>query len=374
MINKKRLINLFMELVRIDSVSKEEREVADRIIREFTNLGFLIKEDSSSSKTGSTAGNLIIDIPGNNSYPRILLSAHMDRVEPGRGIEPVIDGEYIKSKGDTVLAGDDLIGVVAIIEALRILKENEIDHPPLKIIFTVAEEIGLLGAKHLDPAEVLECDLGFVFDVDGEIGTVVNRAPTQLKFNAKIKGKAAHAGINPKAGINAIKIVSLALSEMNLGQIDKETTANIGVIKGGKASNIVPEDVELEGEIRSHSDEKLAKQEKDMKNLLELSAKKYKGQVSFDIEKLYSSFAISKESGIIRLVEKSAGDLNLPFSLKDSGGGSDANIFNEIGLETLNLAVAMENVHSSEEQVKISNFYSLVNLILKIIENTKDNI
>ncbi|MFP4662150.1 MAG: M20/M25/M40 family metallo-hydrolase [Halanaerobiales bacterium] len=372
MINKKRLLNLFLELVQIDSVSKEERTLADRIIREFDRLDLVVREDDAGNHIGGNAGNLIIDIEGEQSMPRFLLSAHLDRVEPGRGIEPVIKDGYVLTKGDTVLAGDDLIGVAAIIEVVKVLKENKVKHRPMKIVFTVAEEIGLLGAGELDIKELENVDYGFVFDVDGAVGTVVHQAPTQLKFNAVINGKAAHAGIEPSKGVDAIKIASMAISNMNLGQVDDETTANIGVIKGGRASNIVPDMVELEGEIRSHSDKLLIKQQKDMQELIERSCSKYGGMVDYDIEEIYSGFAIPPESDIIKIVEIIIEELGLDFVLSKSGGGSDANIFNNTGLISLNLGVGMENVHSTEERVKIDNLNLVAEFILKLlIKETK---
>jgi len=356
-----------MEIVQIDSVSKEEREMVDRLINELKEMNLEVKEDNTADFINGNAGNIIFDIPADNNMPKVLLSAHLDRVEPGRGIEPIIKDGYIISKGDTVLAGDDLIGVAAIIEVIKVLRENNLKHRPIKVIFTVAEEIGLLGAKHLDPRELDSIDYGLVFDVDGDIGTVVHRAPSQIKFNAKIEGKSAHAGIEPAKGINAIKIASLAISNMKLGQIDEKTTANIGVIKGGRASNIVPDMVELEGEVRSHSDQSLEKQQNHMKDLIDRSCKKYKGMVKYDIEKVYSSFAIPNESDIIKFVENVINKLDLEYFLTSSGGGSDANIFNNIGLPTLNFGVGMENVHSTNERVKVENLYILTNLIFNLL-------
>lgn len=371
LLDKNRLIDFFLEIVQIDSISREERLLADRIIQELTKLGFRVKEDGTAVKINGNTGNLIIDFPGDDGQDTFLLSAHLDRVEPGRGIIPEIKGEYIYSKGDTVLAGDDLIGVAAIIEAVRVIKENNLRHRPFKIIFTVAEEVGLLGAKNLDSTELEDLDYGLVFDTDGDVGLIVNQAPTQLKFNANISGKAAHAGMNPAKGINAIKIASLAISNMKLGQIDEETTANIGVIKGGRASNIVPDMVELEGEIRSHSEERLKKQKEGMVEVIDRVCKQLKGEVSYDIERLYSNFAISKESDIINFIDNINTWLGIETFLTKSGGGSDANVFNKLGLATLNLGVGMENVHSTAERVKLKNLELLVKQILGIL-TTKD--
>lgn len=372
MIKENRLINLFMELVQIDSPSCGERKMADRLKKDLRDLGAIVYEDNTGEKINGNTGNLIAEFKGNSQFPVLLLSAHMDRVEPGKNIRPKIKDDYIVSNGKTILGADDIIGVAAIIETLKIIKEKNINHGDIIIVFSVAEEIGLQGAKHLDKKILDKADYGVVLDVDGDVGTVVYKAPTQIKINSTIKGKAAHAGINPVDGVNAIKIASKAISEIKLGQIDEETTANIGVIKGGRAINIVPEIVKLEGEIRSHSKEKLLRQTNHMKQSLEAAANHFKGEISFEINRLYTKFELNKESDIIKTVAKSIKELNYDLIFLVSGGGSDANIFNEKGLETVNLGVGMEFVHSTQERVSIENMINTTKLLLKIITNCRD--
>lgn len=366
-----RVIDLFLELVQIDSISLEEREMADRLIDELKSLGGEVYEDNTAEKIDGQAGNVVGYFKGNEDYLSILLSAHMDRVEPGKGIKPVIRGNYIYSSGDTVLGGDDIIGVSAILELIRRIKEEGIEHGNLKVVFSAAEELGLLGASGLDSGEISSLDIGIVLDVDGDVGTIVYKAPAQFKFNAVIKGKSAHAGMHPEDGINAIKISSKAISDIKLGQIDEETTANIGVINGGKAINIVPEIVELEGEVRSHSELKLEKQLKHMKKVINQAVEKYGGSVKYAIEKLYPGFELPLESDIIRLIQHSMQELRLPIKYMVSGGGSDANIFNRLGLPTVNLGVGMEKVHSNKETVCINNIIKLVELLIRVIKNSR---
>lgn len=371
-ISRDRLVGLFLELVQIDSVSREERKLADRIISWARDLAIDIKEDDTGSKIGGNAGNLIFGLPGNSSQAGVLLSAHLDRVEPGRGIKPVLKGEYIESSGDTVLGGDDLIGVAAIMEACRILQEKGLEHRPFKVVFSVAEEVGLQGAKNLALEELAGLKYGFVFDSDGEIGSIIHRAPTQIKYNLKVRGKAAHAGMEPERGINAIKMASALISNLRTGRLDEETTANIGVIKGGMATNIVPDLVELEGEVRSHSLEKIKDYLEEMEELIERVSRKYKGSIDCAIEHLYDGFAISPENDIINFIDQVNKEIGVATSLVTGGGGSDANIFNQRGLVTLNLGVGMEKVHSTEERVKIANLELLLLLILNIL-TIKDN-
>jgi tripeptide aminopeptidase len=371
MVKKDRLVEKFIQLVEIDSVSRQEREMADRLKEELENLGCEVYEDDAGEKIGGNAGNLIAKLPGDSSLPVVLLSAHMDRVEPGKGVKALLEDGYIMSKGETVLGGDDIIGVVAILETLRIIKQEE-QHPSIKVVFSVAEEGGLFGAKNLNQKACKDVYYGIVLDVDGEIGTVVNQAPSQNKFNAVITGEAAHAGMEPENGVNAIKIASHAISEMKLGQVNNETTANIGVIRGGIASNIVPDLVELEGEARSLNYKKLLKQTDEMKNITSKYVKKYGGEVEFDITQTYKNFKINRNSRIIKIVREAAEKLDLPFNLTSSGGGSDANIFNNKGIPTVNLGTGMEKVHSTDERVKIENMLKLTEYLISILNTVKE--
>jgi tripeptide aminopeptidase len=371
MVNKKRLLDLFLRLVQIDSISRKERKMADILTEELLKLKTRVWEDNSANIIGGEAGNVIAYIEGDKEYPYFLLSAHMDRVKPGIGIKPVIRDSYIYSQGKTVLAGDDLIGVSVILEVINLLRENKIPHGPIKIVFSVAEEIGLLGAKNLNKDELKGIDYGLVLDAEGEIGSIIYKAPSQLKFNVYIRGKAAHAGMNPDSGINAIKIASQAISNIKLGRIDEETTANIGVIKGGIAINIIPDLVVLEGEVRSHSESKLKEQIDAMKFIIDKAVNKYHGKVDFKIERLYSSYSLEKNNRFMNLISYCANELGIKMQYNISGGGSDANIFNNIGLPCLNLAVGMENVHTSEERVKIDNLVLIAEYLYLILKNSR---
>lgn len=374
-IKEKRLIQSFVELVQIDSISRQERKMTDKLKMKLKELGCDVKEDNAGSKIDGNSGNIIASFGGNikgeEEYPVLLFSAHIDRVEPGKGIKPKIENGYIYSEGETVLGADDLVGVACILETLKILKEENIPHGQLKIIFTVAEELGLEGAKNLNPDIFKGVDFGFVFDAEGSIGTIVYKGPFKAKFNAIIRGKSAHAGMEPECGVNAIKIASQAISTMKIGQIDEETTSNIGVIRGGVARNIVPDLVELEGEVRSQCENKLIEQIEHMKNIIRKFSFKYGGEVDFDIEQLYRGFALELESDIIKLLVKAIADNSFACNYQSSCGGSDANIFNEKGLPTANLSIGVENVHSVSESIEIASMVNLVKLNLSIIDNSK---
>ncbi|ACL69438.1 M20/M25/M40 family metallo-hydrolase [Halothermothrix orenii] len=370
-VNKDRIVKLFKELVQIDSISLEERLMVDRLTQELKDLGADVVEDETGKKIGGNAGNIIADFRGNKDVPSLVLSAHMDRVQPGKGIKPVIKGDYITSSGDTVLGGDDLVGVCAILETLRVLKEDNVSTGPLKIIFTVAEELGLQGGKYLHSSHLAEADFGVVLDADGDIGTIINRAPSQIKFNAIIKGRSAHAGMNPERGINAIKIASQAISSMRLGRINKYTTANIGVIKGGIATNVVPDMVVLEGEARSHHEMELNKQVEHMKGVIEKAVERYSGSAEFKLKKLYSSFSLEENKQPVKYVKEIGEKLGYNVNCIASGGGSDANIFNEKGLPTVNLGIGMENVHTREERVKIKSLVDITEYVTNLVTSAR---
>ncbi|MGH9903269.1 MAG: M20/M25/M40 family metallo-hydrolase, partial [Pyrinomonadaceae bacterium] len=259
MINQERIKNLLLELVRIDSVSRREREVAERVRAYCEELGAEVEIDDAGEKVGGNTGNVIARFRGTipDAEP-IMMSAHMDTVVPGEGVKPVVEGDIIRSDGTTVLGGDDKSGIAVILETIRCLKEQNIPHTDIEAVFSICEEVGLLGAKHVDVSR-LRSKYGLVFDSD-DPGFLFTKGPSADHMEFKIHGLESHAGVAPESGISAIRIAAEAIAGMKLGRIDEETTANIGVIEGGKATNIVTNLVTVRGEARSLSDEKLEAQ------------------------------------------------------------------------------------------------------------------
>ena len=225
--------------------------MADYLRQRFAKLGATLIEDNASEQIGSQSNNLIFRIPGSKLGKPLLLSAHMDTVGPAEGVEPILTDGVFRSAGNTILGADDKAGIAEIVEALEVLREQKIEHVPLEIAITVCEEVGLLGAKHLD-FSLLSAKRGVALDTTG-IAFVIHKAPAANRFTIQIIGQEAHAGVVPENGISSILIAARAISRMQLGRIDEETTANIGVIKGGQATNIIPRHTTLEGEVRSHN-------------------------------------------------------------------------------------------------------------------------
>src|ERR687889_489745 len=274
MINQERIKNLLLELVQIDSVSRKERQVAERIKQLCEEMGAQVEIDDAGEKVGGNSGNVIARFPGTlPGAETIMMSAHMDTVVPGEGVKPIVEGDIIRTDGTTVLGGDDKSGCAVIIETIRCLQEQSIPHAPIEAVFSICEEVGLLGAKHVDVSR-LKAKYGIVFDSD-DPGFLFTKGPSANHMEWKIYGLESHAGVAPEAGISAIKIAAEAISEMKLGRIDEETTANIGVIQGGEATNIITNFVILKGEARSLDDSKLEAQTAHMVKCLEDAAAKY---------------------------------------------------------------------------------------------------
>jgi tripeptide aminopeptidase len=375
LINHERLKNLLIELIKIDSLSRHEGNVARRLQRELTGLGAEVWIDDAGEKVGGDTGNLIAHFRGNapDATP-LLLSAHMDTVVPGEGIVPILDGDILHSDGRTVLGGDDKSGVAIICEVLRVIGENQIAHGDLDVVFTICEEAGLIGAKCLDVGK-LRARTGLVLDSDS-VGFLFTKAPAANRMEFHVRGLEAHAGICPEKGISAIKVAADGIAQMKLGRIDHETTANIGVIEGGMAVNIVANTVLIKGEARSHSREKLAQQTEHMLRCLENAAaahsvevdgKTFHASIEAKIEQDYDLMNVSDQTPIVKLVQAAAKRLNLEIKTQATGGGCDANIFNQKGLEVANLSTGMREIHTVKEWLDLKDLNLSARMVLEIV-------
>ncbi len=368
MINRQRLIKEFLHLVEIDSPSKCETAIAKYLKEKLRSLGCDVFEDDCGSKMGGSAGNIIGRKIGKSEQKNtIFFSAHMDTIESNFGMKPCIKEDIIYSDGTHILGGDDKGGIAAILEMLQVLQENNINHRPLEIVFTISEETGLDGAKNLDMG-LITSEYGYVLDVGGDIGTIVNKAAGRNRIEAVICGQAAHAGFEPEKGINAIQIAGKALAQMELGRIDDETTANIGRIEGGKVTNIIPDMVHLIGEARSCDKEKLCAQTNHMTHIIEKTSQENGAWCKVNIKNLYLPFAIEPHEAVILDAVESAHSIHINPILATSGGGSDANIFNQYNIPTANLSMGMEKAHTNEEYIKIGDLVKITQLLVAIAQ------
>ncbi|MFZ5968609.1 MAG: M20/M25/M40 family metallo-hydrolase [Bacillota bacterium] len=366
MINRDRIVSEFMKYVQIDSITKKEGNFAQFIIEELKSVGCEVFVDNAGEIVGSNTGNVIARLQGNIDKEPILFSCHMDTVTPGEGIKPIIKDSVIYSDGTTILGADNKAGIAALLEAVRLIQENQLEHGPVEMVFSVAEEDGLLGAKNLDYSKI-KAKKALVLDSSGNPGQIIIKGPAQDKVHVKIKGRPAHAGVAPEEGISAIQVAASAIGSMNLLRIDEETTANIGVIQGGQATNIVCPEVEIKAEARSLDNSKLDKQTAHMVECFREAAEAAGAHADIQTERMYRAFVIDEEDEIVKLVKNACARIGLETFAGKTGGGSDTNIFNENGIKAVNLGMGARKPHTLEEHIKIEDLVNTARLVLEII-------
>lgn len=370
MTNKERLIAEFMELVKVDSETKHESKIAKVLTEKFEALGVDVYEDNTTDQTNHGAGNLICTLKGTKeNIDPIYFTSHMDTVVPGIGVTPSIEGDRIVSDKTTILGADDKAGIAAMLEAIKVLKEQNIEHGTIEFVITVGEESGLVGARALDTSK-MTAKYGYALDSDMSVGNIIVAAPTQAKVRAMVKGKTAHAGVAPEKGVSAITIAAKAIAKMDLGRIDDETTANIGRFEGGSATNIVCDHVEILAEARSLEPSKMTKQAESMKEAFEKTAELMGGEADVEIDVVYPGFKFGDGDHVVELAKKAVEKIGRTPELKKSGGGSDANIIAGHGIPTINLAVGYEEIHTTNESMPIEELVKLSELVVAIIQET----
>lgn len=374
MINSARLTSEFMRQAAIDSPSYQEAGMAAYLKQRFEQLGATIEFDNAGALIGSNSNNLIARLPGTREGEPFLICVHMDTVSPAVNVQPVFDGGVFTSAGQTVLGADDKAGITELIEAIDVLQEQNIPYPPLEIAVTICEEQGLLGAKQLDFTR-FKAKQGVALDTTG-IDRVINRSPAANRFTIDIFGLEAHAGVCPEQGLSAIAIASKAIARMPLGRIDAETTANIGTISGGVATNIVPGKVSLRGEVRSHNLNKLREVTETIIRCVEEEVQKIsvnlgddikQSTMSFEIREDFPAMQIAEDAPIVQLIVTAGQALDRPQQICAAGGGSDASIFNGAGIAMVILGTGMEKVHTLDEQVSLSDLEKVSALLVEIL-------
>lgn len=371
-----RLAQVFTELCEISSPSRSESAVASYIKEVFTKLGAdSIYEDDSAAATGSDTGNLIITFNGNIAQRQpVVFACHMDTVIPADNIKVLRNGDLFTSAGNTVLGGDDKSGIAALIELFTLIREQNICHGKIELLFTTCEEIGLLGAKHLD-STALTSRHGIALD-SSTINSLITKAPSANQITITLHGLAAHAGLAPEQGINTLSIAAEAISHLEIGRHDEETTSNIGIIQGGKAINIVPDELLLVGEVRSHNRDSLQQRTTDICEAFEKAVANYhnphhnkRPSVDIKVECEYDAINIPQSSTFIQSIQNAGKSAGQEITLAATGGGSDANILNGYGIEMAILGTGMDKVHTIEEQIKLSDMLELTKTLYAIVAN-----
>ncbi|MYL19698.1 M20/M25/M40 family metallo-hydrolase [Halobacillus litoralis] len=367
-INKQRLLDEFLELVQIDSETTQEAEISKVLKQKFSDLGLEVLEDEAASVTGHGANNLICNLKGSKEgADTIYFTSHMDTVVPGNGVNPSIEDGYVVTDGTTILGADDKAGIAAILEGIRSLKENNVEHGDIQFVITVGEESGLVGAKALD-SSLLKAKYGYAIDSDGQVGNIVVAAPTQAKINAVVKGRTAHAGVAPEKGVSAITLASRAIAKMPLGRIDEETTANIGRFEGGQKTNIVCDHVEVLAEARSLDPAKMEEQVEKMKKAFYETAEEMGGEVDLDIQVMYPGYKQEAGDEVVEVARSAAKRIGRESELLRSGGGSDANVIAGHGVPTVNLSVGYEEIHTTNERIPVAELEKIAEFIAAIAE------
>ena len=374
-INLERLASVFTTLCEIDSPSKQEGRVAAHIQSILVEMGAEVSDDGSAQQTGSDCGNLSVRFPdGGLDKEPVFFNCHMDTVLPAIGVKVKREGDVFTSADDTVLGSDDKAGIAVLIEVMHTLQEKNIPHGPVEYVFTTCEEVGLMGAKALDPSAI-KAKIGYALDSSG-INRVIVGAPAANRITAKIKGVASHAGLSPEKGISAIHLAAKAIARLKLGKLDSESTANIGLIQGGTATNIIPESVVVHGEVRSHTLSKLEDYIQKIKDAFQEEIDNWidpenivEGEpyLDFRVIEEYPLMKLDKESAVIKRAEEAAAKLDADLDYVVAGGGSDANIFNNFGIQCAILSTGMDKVHSTQETIKLSDIALTADLVMAIV-------
>jgi tripeptide aminopeptidase len=377
MINFERMVGTVLDLVQLDSHSKEEGRVAEYLVRALREAGCEVSVDNAGEAVSGVIGNVIARLPGRRpGISPLLLSSHMDTVTPGHGVRPIREAERIRSDGTTILGGDDKSGLAIILEAVRCLHEHDaIVHGPLEIAFTICEEIGLLGAKHLDVSRLASRE-ALVLD-SSHATRLVTRAPYADRYTFRVHGREAHAGICPERGISAVRVAAEAIAAMPLGRIDPETTANLVIEDGPRPTNIIPNLCTIRGEARSLSEERLAETMQNIRNCLaeaaaravvNLDGEQHRAWIEEICEREYDGYHIPDDAPLVRLLMRAARSRGIPLETVTIGGGSDANVFNRKGLTAVNLGTGQRDVHTLWEWLDLADFRRAAEIVVASVQ------
>ncbi len=372
-VNQERLLELFKALITINAPAKQERECVDYVAQLLRQMGLEVEEDDAGTIIGGNAGNLIATFPGNEpGAPRIFLSAHFDTVEPTAGLKIIEEDGMIRTDGTTILGADDKGGMAPAIEAIRMLQESGEAHGDVVLLFSVAEEIGLLGAEALRIQD-LNLDFGYVLDTGPPVGTFVNRTATHDKLDVVIHGKPAHSGKDPEKGINAIQVLAEAVSNMKIGRIGPETTANLGVIEGGTATNVVCPFVKVYGEARSTNEAELDAQIDHMIQCFEAAASKWNTTVSIHHDRHYRSYFVPETEACVQIAQSASRKLGHDPVLRTTLGGSDANQYNAKGVPCIVVATGMDKIHTHQEEISVESLVETTRLVYALIREAAES-
>jgi tripeptide aminopeptidase len=365
------VLELLLELAALPTPPGEERAAADLVARYLRDLALHVDEDAAGALIGGDTGNLLARLePTEAGGVPILLCAHLDTVPPDGPIEPVVEDGVVRNAAGTILGADDKAAVAAmLVAAATILRENR-PHAGVELLFTPKEEVGLRGAYAFDHTR-LAARLGYVYDQAAPLGQVILGAPTQRSLSVRFHGRPAHAGMAPEEGRSAVAAAARAIAELRLGRLDEETTANVGLVSGGTARNVVPEWCSFEAEARSHDERKLAALVQEMLDSLAFAAQAEDCEVETSIEEAYRGYRFRADDLPVRLAAGALRRAGVEPTYALTGGAADANVFNERGLPCVNLANGMAEIHTPDEHVAVEDLETMVDVTLALVEEAR---
>ena len=360
MIDRDRLVATFVELAKIDSPSSEEEEIAQHLATALEELGLSVARDAYGNVIGTDG-----ELDGESEY--VLLSAHMDTVEPGRGIEPIVEGDRIRTNETTILGGDCKAGVAAVLEAIKSIKEDDVPHVPYQVAFTREEEIGLVGARNLD-FSMIDAKWAVVFDGEGPPSQITSSSPTYIGFEFEITGRAAHAGVEPEKGLSAIRLAAELITRLPQGRLDDETTFNVGTIEGGTVRNAVPENATVTGEFRSRNLEALDAIQVQLDDALRQVRELYpEAKIDMHVHTEFETYTLTEDDPATVHVMGVLRGLGLEPSLRPSGGGTDGNVFRAHGISSVVVGMADHGMHTVREYVTIPDLVDAAHLCESVL-------
>jgi tripeptide aminopeptidase len=362
---RERMLDDFVRLCEIESPSRSERAVAQAVRAELEALGLAVEEDGSAAETGSDTGNLFARIDAPPDSRTILLCAHLDTVPLAAPVEVQRENGVLRNRHEAILGADNKAAVATILAAARRFAETP---PPVgvELLFTTCEELALAGAKAFDPAR-LDAEFGFVFDHASPIGEIAVASPTYYRLEADFRGKAAHAGIRPEAGHNAIAAAATAIAAMDIGRLDDATTANVGQIEGGTAANVVAERCHVVLEARSLDDARAGEVVSSMVDAISEAASDGRCDVDTTVERLFRGYRLARTAPLVEVAAQALQDNGIEPTYINSGGGSDANALIAAGLQVLNVANGTEGNHQPDESVTVGALETMLDVTLAIV-------
>lgn len=362
--------DLLVELAAIPSPPGEERPVADLVLRYLRKLGLEPDEDDCGPRIGSAAGNVYVRLEPTAEGTPIFLCAHMDTVPPDGELDPVVDDGVIRNAGGTILGGDNKAAITAMLEGVRRVLGENLPHAGIELVFTPMEEVGLVGAVAFDH-DRLHARVGYVYDQEGAMGEVVLGAPWSRALDVRFHGRAAHAGMAPEEGRSAIQAAAKAIADLRLGRIDDLTTANVGTISGGTAGNVVPEWCAFDAEARCHDEAKLGELVQEVLDACSFAATETECDVETTMRKSYDGYRLKRDDPAVALAAAAFVRCGFEPRYRLSGGGADANVFNERGRRCVNLSHGVFGFHTPDEHVSVTDLDSMVDVTVALVESAR---